>query len=403
MRLTSAWVGLARRAALPDALALGPEPLEVAWCRGDRGVFVAGVGRCGLGPGTVRWLDGGPPDGLRSPWFGGWAFDAERPWAGFPAEGWLLPEVVAWGPPGHVWIAAFGPEGTPRATLDARLDAVRPVGAAGGPNPVALTSSGRGGWDALVTGALCAIAAGELEKVVVARAVDLRGASPFEPRAVLGRLLRSHPECWVFLLRGVDGAVLIGGSPETLCEARGRELWTEALAGTAAAGATGLRGSDKDGREHRFVVDGIIATLGPFADAVGTVDAAGGPRTKRQGRLLHLHTPIRARLRPGVPAVAAARAMHPTPALAGTPTDAARRWLRSGEGFARGWYGGAFGVVGDDELTLAVVIRCALLRGEQARLFVGAGIVAGSTPDDEWAETELKATVMRSALEGADD
>jgi salicylate biosynthesis isochorismate synthase/menaquinone-specific isochorismate synthase len=122
------------------------------------------------------------------------------------------------------------------------------------------------------------------------------------------------------------------------------------------------------------------------------------PRVKGLTNVDHLQTPIRARLKPGVEALQVARALHPTPAVAGTPRAASVEWLREHEGFSRGWYAGAVGHRGAGHLTLAVALRSALLDGARARVFVGAGLVVGSEAAAEWQETERKAHALLPAL-----
>jgi isochorismate synthase EntC len=115
--------------------------------------------------------------------------------------------------------------------------------------------------------------------------------------------------------------------------------------------------------------------------------------------LIHLHTPIRAFLREGVLPLQAARAMHPSPAVAGTPTEEAMVFLREKEPFPRGWYAGALGWGNAEELTLFVTLRSAKIRAKMAELFVGAGVVQGSCEENEWLETERKAQALLNALD----
>jgi len=114
--------------------------------------------------------------------------------------------------------------------------------------------------------------------------------------------------------------------------------------------------------------------------------------------VVHLHTPVVARLAPGRSVADVASALHPTPAVAGVPSAAALRFLAEHEQLDRGLYAGIVGWVGDGSAELAVALRSALVRGRRARLFVGAGIVEGSSPDAEWEETELKARALLDAL-----
>jgi isochorismate synthase len=254
----------------------------------------------------------------------------------------------------------------------------------------------RAGYEALVTAGLSAIEAGGCSKLVLARAIELESPRPFPERAVLKALEARNPTCWTFLVRGRDGSAFVGSSPEVLCEAEGDRLSLDALAGTAAPGdEAALLASDKDRREHQAVVDDIRARLDAYA---ARIDSAPTPQLKRLPTVVHLHTPIGATLRPRVSALEVARALHPTSAIAGTPRAPALDFLARHEGFSRGWYAGAVGAVGPSRLTLAVGLRSAHLEGARARVFVGAGVVRGSTPEGEWLETERKASTMLSAL-----
>jgi isochorismate synthase EntC len=143
------------------------------------------------------------------------------------------------------------------------------------------------------------------------------------------------------------------------------------------------------------VVDDLRARLDGF---VTSLEAPATPTLKRLPTLAHLHTPIVATLRDGVSALEVARALHPTPAVAGAPRRAALDWLSTNEGLERGWYCGAFGAMGGAGLCLAVGLRCAVVRETSATVYVGAGVVKGSTPAGEWEETERKAKTMLSAL-----
>jgi salicylate biosynthesis isochorismate synthase len=388
--------GVARPARLGALLRLGPEPLSVVWANPSRGLHSAGLGVAGEGGGPVRWVSAAPPKPPPGPWFGGWAFDATRPWDGFPAERWVLPEVLAWWDGQDPWLAAFGPEGAGVAALEARLARVEEIEPHTSGVHARRVDGGQGAWRRLVEGALTAIDAGRFEKVVCARVIEVQADEPFPERAVMKALEARHKQCWSFLLRGTDGRAFVGASPEVLCETHDGVLCVDALAGTAAGGQGGaLLRSEKDRREHAAVVEEIARVLAPFSLEVERPD---GPSVKVLANVDHLHTPFRVRLKPGVEPLAVARALHPTPAVAGLPREPALAFLKGREGFARGWYAGAVGAMGEGGLTLAVALRSALLDGARAEVFVGAGIVEGSRPDDEWLETERKARALLPTL-----
>lgn len=395
-----AFVGLVRPAEAGALLRIGPEPLSVAWSNASRGVHATGLGVAAESRtpsrAPVEWLGAAPPVPPPGPWFGGWAFDAERAWAGFDAERWVLPEVLAWWDGRRAWIAAFGPAGSDASVLEARLRRVEEVEPFTGALVAAARSRPRDAWDGLMGRALEAIGRGAFDKLVLARVIDVECEQPFVERAVLKALEARHSRCWTFLVRGRDGRAFVGATPETLCEVHGTELMADALAGTAAPGqGAALLDSNKDRREHAAVVEGIREALGPL---VAALDIPSAPVVKTLANVDHLHTPIRAALRPAVEALEVARALHPTPAVAGRPRAEAVAWLRAHEGFSRGWYSGAVGAAGPSGLTLSVALRAALLSGRRAEVFVGAGVVAGSTAEAEWLETARKARAVLPAL-----
>lgn len=400
------YVGLARRAQIGALLRLGPDPLSAYWSCPARGVHAAGLGvaaSASTPSGEVSWLGAPPPHSPPGPWFGGWAFDAERVWPGFANARWVLPSVLAWWAGDAAWIATFGPAGVTEAELVARLDAVTElepqVATAGSVRRSA--PEARTHWQGVVDGALAEIAAGRAEKIVCARVIELDREASFSERAVLKALEARQPQCWIFLVRGDDGRAFIGASPETLCETSGSSLQVDALAGTAAKGeGERLLTDDKERREHAAVVTGITATLQPWVERL---DVPSSPSLKRLPNVEHLHTSIVGQLKPTTRPLDVARALHPTPAVAGTPTSHALAWLRAHEGFSRGWYCGAVGVFGPAGLTMAVGLRSALLSERSASVFVGAGVVKGSTAEREWVETERKARALFGALGVADE
>ncbi len=270
---------------------------------------------------------------------------------------------------------------------------------------------GRAGWTAAVCWALGAFASGTLGKVVLARRADLTFDAPVDPVDLLRRLVPATPRCFHLLVdpgtsaEGGAGA-FVSATPERLFRidtlASGeRRLATEAVAGTRPRAADDaaddallgeLLGSEKDRREHAFVRDAIAERLAPLATCVD-VDAQAGAMTLARGR--HLRTGITATLAPATTALDVLRALHPTPAVGGTPREAAREAIGRLEPFDRGLYAGAVGWIGTDAdgaeaAEFAVGIRSALVRGRDVSLYSGAGIVAGSDPDAEWAEIEQK-------------
>lgn len=267
------------------------------------------------------------------------------------------------------------------------------------------TTSEVGNYAAAVNGALTCIARGGCNKIVLARAKDITARRPLHPLRVLNGLRQRFPECHAFSFTRGGGTSFIGASPERLVRVSRGVLETEALAGSmrrgggasedAALGAALLR-SEKDQREHEAVLRDIVVRL----ESAGVrVEAPGAPRLRRLANVQHLLTPLRAAVPEGVRLLDLVAAMHPTPAVGGSPREAAVARIRDLEGFPRGLYAGALGWMnarGGGEFFVG--IRSALVEGARCRVFAGAGIVAGSTPEKEFAETELKFAAMLQAL-----
>ncbi len=266
-------------------------------------------------------------------------------------------------------------------------------------------STEAGDYRGAVAQAVRRIEAGEFEKIVLARAQDLTADQPLHPLRVLNGLRQRFPECYAFSMANGRGQSFIGASPERLVRVSKGVLETEALAGSIRRGAgasedaalaTTLLRSEKDRREHELVV---AAISGRLAQLGLKPEFEAQPGLRRLANVQHLHTPVRAALPENVRLLAALAALHPTPAVGGAPLAAAVAGIRGLEGFPRGLYAGALGWVnarGGGEFFVG--LRSALVDGATARVYAGAGIVAGSMPEKEFAETELKFKAMLEAL-----
>ena len=259
-------------------------------------------------------------------------------------------------------------------------------------------------WERAVAEAVAAIRAGGLRKVVLARDLFATAAEPIDARAVLGRLADRYPGCFTFACDG-----LVGATPELLVRRAGRQVSALVLGGTAPRGAdpaqdetlgSELLASAKNTEEHAYAVASIRDALRPLCDVL---DVQARPALLKLPNLQHLGTHVRGTLTDsGTPksAFALAAAMHPPAAVCGTPTGAALELIRELEQMDRERYAGPVGWVdaeGNGEWGIA--LRCAQLSGRTARLFAGCGIVAGSDPAAELAETLVKFQPMRGALE----
>jgi isochorismate synthase len=238
--------------------------------------------------------------------------------------------------------------------------------------------------------------------VVLARELEVETDRPFHRAAVLRRLRDRAAGAYLYA-----SGPFLGASPELLVARHGGLATSQPMAGTVASGGTAdaearrlawLRSSDKAAAEHGVVVDAVAETLTKVADQVDVTPA----EVVRLPTVAHLATRVTARLTEPLPsALELAGLLHPTPAVGGVPRDLALAVLAELEPFARGPYAGPVGWVdaaGEGEW--AIAIRCATLTGAGARLVAGAGIVAGSDPEAEWAETEWKLAAVLGALAG---
>ena len=257
-------------------------------------------------------------------------------------------------------------------------------------------------WCQRVNSALTAIAVGELDKVVLARAVDLLWDRPLPPEALLAASRRANPHCYQFMLRFEDESALVCASPERLWLRQQNELLTEALAGTAARSddpafsrqqAQWLLQDAKNGHENALVMEDICYRLQPMVSGLEVMPV----ELVRLRQLQHLRRRIHGELRSRSDALLLQR-LQPTAAVAGLPRAAARAFLQRHEPLNRDWYAGSTGFISRQKSEFCVTLRCALMQGERVRLYGGAGIVAGSDAQQEWQETENKIAALAALL-----
>lgn len=329
---------------------------------------------------------------------------ASAPWTAWGAAWFMLPAVFierragAWSLGAHV-------------VADAQLDhhviveALKTAPLRPAPDQAAPGSDDQNGrlYRAGVAATLERIAAGDVEKVVLAREQSLGLGTAPHAASALARLAGRESRGFGFWLQPTHDDAFFGFSPECLYRRRGVDVDVDALAGTAPRGrderadrelGAALLASDKDRREHAFVAHDIEARLAPFSASVTTGEPTG---LLKQSAVQHLYTPVRAQLHGRRLLLSV---LHPTPAVCGTPRDAAAATLDELEAIDRGLYAGAGGRVTADGETFCVALRCARLTEGQLTAYVGAGIVAGSDPAAEWEETERKLAALRAALTG---
>ncbi|MEG4964010.1 MULTISPECIES: isochorismate synthase [unclassified Microcoleus] len=256
-----------------------------------------------------------------------------------------------------------------------------------------------------VKSALELIASKYFSKIVLSQAINVISQTPFSLIDSLNNLRLSYPDCYVFSTSNGKGQNFIGASPERLISIHNNQLLTDALAGSAPRGKTeagdaklaqGLLESEKDIREHQVVIDFIVDRLSKLGI---TPNFSPVPRLLQLSNIQHLWTPITAQIPADIHLLKILAQLHPTPAVAGVPRDIALEQIRRCESCDRSLYAAPLGWIdrtGNGEF--AVGIRSALIDGDRAILYAGAGIVAGSEPEKELAEIQLKLQPLLNAL-----
>lgn len=319
-------------------------------------------------------------------------------------------------PPLVIGALPYDPEGAAHLVVPESVERSAPLGAVltseppTEPLPGALRPGpGPRDYEAMVGGALARMADGGLQKVVLARTLDVAADAPVDAAAMLRELARRDPRGYVFAidLPPASGPrTLLGASPELLLSRRGEQITANPLAGSAArspdpvedrARGEALLASAKDRHEHALVVDDVVAGLAPLVD---DLEVPPVPSLLRTATLWHLSTVLRGRcVDRSATALHLARGLHPTPAVCGVPRDGARAAIAELEPFDRGFYTGMVGwtdVRGDGEWVIA--LRCGEVAGTSVRLYAGAGIVPASRPAEELAETAVKLRTLLGAL-----
>lgn len=335
--------------------------------------------------------------------FSGVAFDpadarsaADPYWRRFPPSAAVLPARMTTLRGGRAWLTLNGGADAPPPPPAAPVRAPAITGATDLPQAA--------GWSRRVRALTDAIARGEAEKVVLARCKRVVADGPFSAEAVLRRLAQDHCASTVFAV-GWGDRCFLGATPELLVATRGTAVRSASLAGSRPRGRTPaedgalaaeLLASDKDRREHALVVNAVAAALRPLCRRVDVADA---PAILALPNVQHLLTPVVAEAGAPGALLALAERLHPTPAVGGVPRPAAVAAIRRLEARPRGWYAGTLGWVdaaGDGEFVVA--LRSGILRGPTALLYAGCGVVAGSDPEREYAETEVKFAPLLAAL-----
>ena len=311
----------------------------------------------------------------------------------------IVPRIVIGRRNGQSWLTVIGATNLPLPGMPDQ--AQRPA------EPKAVTevdtSLGRSDWQDIITEAVGRIGRGELDKVVLARGVTLESETPLDPNWLVMALVDTYPTCWTYHVEG-----LVGASPEMLIRLEGGLATSRVLAGTIRRNggeeldlklAHALARSSKNLIEHELAVESVARALAPFCSGMNVPDA---PYVLELPNVLHLASDVTAVVHPGVTALRLAGELHPSAAVCGTPTPAARAAIAELEHLDRGRYSGPVGWLdssGDGEF--AIALRCGFVHADDPRritLYAGCGIVEESDPGEEFAETEAKLMPMLEAL-----
>lgn len=310
----------------------------------------------------------------------------------------VIPRVIVGRRNGRTWVTWIGEErptispiARPKSskTIEWREGALTPVE-----------------WQAAVAWAVSRIQSGDVDKVVLARDVVAQSSTTIDIRHALAALSKEYESTWTF---SVDG--LIGATPELLVRLTRGLVTSRVLAGTIRrtgddqrdlALAASLARSSKDLEEHEYAVESVAESLEPYCSSINRPEV---PFVLHLANVMHLATDVTGVLADSMAARDAfglLQTLHPSAAVCGTPRESARALISEIEGMPRGRYAGPVGWIdarGDGEFGIA--LRCAEINGTQARLFAGCGIVAGSDPESEFAESQAKLVPMRAALEAS--
>jgi salicylate biosynthesis isochorismate synthase/menaquinone-specific isochorismate synthase len=353
----------------------------------------------------------GLPAGAGAVWLGGFAFDPEgggsSAWSSLAPASLVLPELSICRSGSDAFLTVntvVRPGDDPDAkavALEARLAGLRmdPLPLLD-PHPtsrIEITSARPpGDFERMIASATERIGTGEMSKIVLAREVLVSTGAAHDPAAVFGAMREQFPSCFCFCC-GTPEAAFIGASPELLLRRSGASVSTVALAGSTRRSSDPavddhlgeqLLRSDKDRREHAIVAERIARSLRPQAVWVETEPE---PKLVKVANIQHLATPIVAQLAEPRSAVELAGMLHPTPAVGGEPWPGTAEAIAELEQMDRGWYAGPVGWMdATEDGEFCVALRSALLRDREARLYAGVGVVAGSDPAAELAETEIK-------------
>ncbi|MTI12812.1 isochorismate synthase [Sansalvadorimonas verongulae] len=349
--------------------------------------------------------------------YGGLAFSSQPDshWPGFAGGDIVLPRFELVRESGRVKLACHLqlPSGEAGEALRAELaEQARRLSTMPAEFPKALPRGALGShkpsleeWRHQLDVALAALETDELDKVVLSREQKVSLDGELCPWSMLVSWQKQTPETYRFAYWSEQGDCFFGASPECLYQRHNRTLESEALAGTAPRGQTPIQdrqlavtllADDKNLRENSLVMRAITDALGDCSETVEPIDTTSLIKLRS---VQHLRQKVRAYLKPRISDADLLERLHPTPAVGGTPKQAAESLIHQLEPHRRGWYAGPFGTIGRESAELSVAIRSALLQGQTLTLYSGVGLVPGSVADSEWAELDSKLRTVLSLLD----
>ncbi|MFQ5879157.1 MAG: isochorismate synthase MenF [Dehalococcoidia bacterium] len=353
---------------------------------------------------------------------GGFAFDpACQPkpqWLGYGDAELVVPKFLITASGGASWLTvnvAVPPGCNVAGATDAVIGALDQLLSGQGPEKRGERLPGRlvveddaqaNRWKEAVDSVVGEIRQGVVEKLVLAREVRARCVQGLDPGAVMRRLRSGYGDCTIFAFARGDSCFL-GATPERLVRLDGQVVRAMCLAGSGGRGTSAdedrrlgeaLLADGKERHEHALVVRALRDALGPLCSRLHVAET---PVLLRTPDLQHLYTPVEGVLKGRGDILGLVRRLHPTPAAGGLPREAALSLIRSYEPFQRGWYAGPVGWMdGSGGGEFVVAIRSALLKGDEAWLYAGCGLVAESDAEREYQESCLKLRSMLWALNG---
>lgn len=354
-------------------------------------------------------------------YYGGMGFDTSAPssehWRPFGAYCFIIPRIELGRKDENYYLACnVAVEEGPKAAqhLQEQLDTLEAIvfPAARGAQPLPPTASrldrpNEMDWSAMVNQVLQAFKTGSIQKVVLGRESLFEFERPLDPVALLRQLVDHTIHSYHFCFQLAPFHAFLGASPERLFRRLSVYIESEALAATRPRGTTPeedqalaqeLLASDKDLREHRFVLDTIREL---FDKQCSAVRAEGTPEVLKLRHCQHLLTKVQGVLKDNLADGVLLRNLHPTPAVGGVPRGKALELIDALEPFERGWWAAPVGWVGYDAAEFAVAIRSGLVFDNTLALYSGAGIVPGSSPEEEWGEIEYKMNNFLNIIEGS--